>query len=141
MLANLNLELGTGFTHKIKKKKFFFNDWEEELFFYHCDRRVCMSYLRGDCCDGQAAQCGATFHYLAVTIASRLTTHLAVPYGQKRPVSQAPLCATQYPWSSSRVQKGWRPPPKMDTPFFPRETILPFTFRNGNQSCSNILWE
>ena len=37
------------------------------------------------------------------------TTHLAVPWGQKRPMSEVALRTNQYPWSSPRVKKGWRP--------------------------------
>ena len=112
---SLNLWLAAGFTHKIKKtcgkrerkcrtltmigrKSLFLQLWKTSLYVLFAGRllRLPSGTMWIDIS-------------LPVTIASRLTTHLAVPYGRKRPLSQVALHTTQYPWSSSRVHKGWRP--------------------------------
>lgn len=70
---------------KKRKKTYHFHDEWEVDFFYHCERSLCVSHLRGDCGNSKAAQCGETFQ--RVTQATMLTTHRAAHYEQKKPVS------------------------------------------------------
>ena len=67
----------------------FHNDREEEFFFTNVnDKFVCYILFASTMWSDIS---------LHVTIASRPTTHLEVPYWQKRPVCQVALRATQYP--------------------------------------------
>ena len=48
---------------KRKKTFYFHNDLEEE-FYFTTVKEKCVSHLRGNCCDGKAAQCGETLQYV-----------------------------------------------------------------------------